>query len=228
MPPYSLIPLRSEESSTQSYILAKLNNYEVCYANGCYDDAYINSHIIFIYWLYSKLWAATKYNKKLLSGIFTLHSFDSKFDLNKFLESDSALLLHKLKLEERKYARVFRALCLDQEDSDKLKDLIDNRNKILHPSGVIICNDEYALETMLNVQKDLSESISKFMNNKYIKLAEKEYGKISLYNIRNWETDYNLESYLFAKYQITQIDYDSIKALLTKVAKPKAAIKSAV
>jgi len=164
----------------------------------------------------------------LLSGIFTLHSFDSKFDLKKFLESDSALLLHKLKLEERKYAKVFRALCLCQEDSDKLKDLIDNRNKILHPSGVIICNDEYELETMLNIQKDLSESISKFMNKKYLKLAEKDYGKISLYKIRKWETDYSLESYLFAKYQIAQIDYDSMKTLLTKLAKPKAAMKGTV
>lgn len=214
MPPYSLLPLRSSEPSTQAYLDAKVRSYEVCLKNECFDDAYVNAHLIFVYWLYCKLWVVVLARPRLADQIFALHSFDSKFDRAKFLLSQSALELHNLKLEERKYAEVFGALCLDRKDVKRLKDLVDDRNKILHPSGTIIFHDMEEFDKSLKKQQELAEKIAPAVAEMYIELIKESYGSLSYYKIRKWETDYDLEQELFTKYHLSTIDFNAIKKLL--------------
>lgn len=214
MPPYSLLPLRSSEPTTQDYLAAKVRSYEVCLENECYDDAYVNAHLIFMYWLYCKLWVVVMAEKKLADQIFALHRFDSKFDRSRFLLSQSALELHNLKLEERKYAEVFGALCLGREDVKRLKKLVDDRNNILHPSGAIIFVSHDGLEKALKVQQDLAETIALSLAEMYLTLVAMSYGSLSYRKILKWETDYALEQELFTKYHLSNIDLNVIKGLL--------------
>lgn len=214
MPPYSLLPLRSSEPSTQDYLAAKIRSYEVCLENECFDDAYVNAHLIFMYWLYCKLWVVVMAEQKLADRIFALHSFDSGFDRSKFLVTRSALELYNLRLEERKYAEVFGALCLDREDVKKLKKLVDDRNNILHPSGTIIFDSYDELERSLDVQRGLAEKIAPTVAGMYITLVRKTYGPISYRKLLKWEADYDLEQELFTKYHLSDIDFSAIKSLL--------------
>ena len=213
--PTCFLPLRSNEPSTQAYLDAKLRSYEVCIENGCYDDAYVNAHLIFMYWLYSKLWILTKHDPDLLQRIFSLHSFDSKFDRSKFINASSALDLHQLKLEERKYAEVFGAICLDRTNVKSLKELVDTRNKILHPSGVVIFNSYEELGKTLDVQVGLAQVIADHLASAYIGLVEVSINKKLTYRrLLRWETDYMLEQELFTTYHLSAIDYEAAKSVL--------------
>lgn len=214
MSPYSLLPLRSSEPSTQDYLAVKVRSYEICLENECYDDAYVNAHLIFMYWLYCKLWVVVMAEQKLADQIFALHSFDSRFDRSKFLNAKSALELHNLKLEERKYAEVFGALCLDREDVGKLKKLVDDRNSILHPSGTILFDDVDRLNGALEVQKDLADKIAQSTARMYVALIGDTYGLLTYGRLLRWETDLSLESELFTKYHLSSIDLTAIKRLL--------------
>jgi len=216
VPPYSLLPLRSSEPSTQNYLDAKMRSYEVCLENECYDDAYVNAHLIFMYWLYCKLWAVVMAEQRLADRIFALHSFDSRFDRTKFLVTQSALELHNLKLEERKYAEVFGALCLDREDVKKLKQLVDDRNKILHPSGTILFDSHEELEQPLEVQKELANKIAPATAEMYLSLIQGAYGPLSYRKVLKWEADYDLEQELFTKYHLSEVDLSAIKRTLRK------------
>lgn len=186
----------------------------MCLENECFDDAYVNAHLIFMYWLYCKLWVVVMAEQKLADQIFALHSFDSKFDRSKFLVTQSALELHNLKLEERKYAEVFGALCLDRDDVKKLKGLVDDRNKILHPSGAIIFDTHEELDYALGVQGGLAEKIASAVAEMYIELIKESHGPVSYRKILKWETDYDLEQELFTKYHLSTIDFNAIKKLL--------------
>jgi hypothetical protein len=208
------MPLRSSEPSTQAYLEAKLRSYEVCVENECYEDAYVNAHLLFVYWLYCKLWTVVQAEPKLVDRIFALHSFDSKFNREKFLKSESALTLHQLKLEERKYAEVFGAICLDREDVKQLKGLVDARNAILHPSGVTVVGDMETLDDKLQVQSRLASKIAAHMAPKYIKLVEPTYKRISYSKLLRWENDYDLEQRLVTKFQLADIDLKSVKKFL--------------
>jgi len=214
MPPYSLLPLRSSEPSTQDYLAAKIRSYEVCLENECYDDAYVNAHLIFMYWLYCKLWIVVRSEQKLADKIFALHSFDSRFDRGKFLVTQSALELYNLKLEERKYAEVFGALCLAREDVKKLKKLVDDRNNILHPSGTIMFNSSEELEHSLEIQEILAEKIASAIAEMYVSLLGGTYGSLSYNKMLKWEADYELEQELFTKYHLSEVDFIAIKKLL--------------
>jgi len=223
MPPYNLIPLRSNEPSTQDYLAQKILGYELFREHGCFDEAYINAHLIFIYWLYCKVWVRSKHEPKLLKNIFTLHSFDNNFRMIKFLDADSALLMHKLKLEERKYAEVFGNLCLDADDVKKLKDLIDVRNNILHPTGVIAISDELELDELLEAQDRIGDKIATGTTKSFLRLIKKPYGVPTYHRLKRWDTDLLLEQELFAKYQISQKDLD-IMAIYLKPKKAKASV----
>lgn len=211
MAPDIFIPLRSNEPSTLDYLGAKIKTYEVCIENECFDDAYVNAHLVFIYWLYCKLWTVVNYKPKLVDQIFALHSFDSKYDRDKFLCATSALELCGLKLEERKYAEVFGALCLDRDEVKILKNFVDVRNDILHPSGLIKFNSQEELNDLLEYQIKIAAKIAQFMAPIYIELVKGTYGKISNYKMKKWETDYNLEQNLFTKYHLSNIDLIAIK-----------------
>lgn len=211
---YDLIPLRSNEPSTLDYLNSRSKTYEICLENECFDDAYVSAHIIFIYWLYCKVWALINYKPKLVNQIFALHSFDSRYDRDKFLNSASALELCGLKLEERKYAEVFGALCLSRDDVKILKNLIDVRNHILHPSGLIKYNSQSELDEIFKSQELIAKKIAEFMAPKYIDLIKNTYGKVSYYKVLRWEVDYELEQSLFTKYHLSNIDLIAIKGFL--------------
>jgi hypothetical protein len=152
--------------------------------------------------------------QKLADKIFALHSFDSRFDRSKFLVTQSALELYNLKLEERKYAEVFGALCLDREDVKKLKKLVDDRNNILHPSGTIIFNSSEELDQSLEIQKILAEKIASAIAEMYVSLLGGTYGSLSYSKMLKWEADYELEQELFTKYHLSEVDFIAIKKLL--------------
>ena len=215
MPPFCLLPIRSSEPSTQTYLDTKLRSYEISIENECFDDAYVNAHLIFVYWLYCKLWVVILAKKNLADQIFALHSFDSKFNRSKFLSTKSALELHSLKLEERKYAEVFGALCLDRSDVTLLKKLVDDRNSILHPSGLIVCSSQIDLDARLEKQGELAKKIAEFTAPIYISLARAGYSKkLNYRNLLNWEDDYELEQALFTKYHISPMDFSAMKDIL--------------
>lgn len=214
MPPYGLLPLRSSEPSTQSYLQTKLRSYELNLENECFEDAYVNAHLIFIYWLYLKLWVVVTSNPKLADQIFALHSFDSKFDRAKFLKTTSALEMHQLKLEEKKYAEVFGALCLERSDVKLLKELVMMRNNILHPSGSVQIQSGEDLEMALRTQQLLAKNIARSLAPVYLDLVLVDYGKVTYRKILRWENDQNLEQYLFTKYQLSEIDFIIIKGFL--------------
>ena len=151
----------------------------------------------------------------MIQQIFSLHSFDSKFDRVKFIEATSALDLHRLKLEERRYAEVFGAICLGRNDVKLFKGLVDERNKILHPSGAVVFDTQGELELALDIQLKIAEKIAACTAPAYVTLAEASpYGRTTYRKVLGWETDYLLEQELFTKYHLTEVDLTAIKRLL--------------
>lgn len=116
MPPNGLLPLRSAYPATTEYLYTKYDNYLKCVENEMWDDAYINAHLIFVHWLYKKIWILSQSNQEKVRNIFSLHSFDSKYSVDKFLVAERAIELSQLNLEERKLANIFRQMFLDDED----------------------------------------------------------------------------------------------------------------
>lgn len=216
MSPRVFLPLRSDEPSTQSYLENVARSYDISLENECFGNAYVNAHMIFIYWLYCKLLICLLSDRDKIGKIFALHRFDSSYRRDRFLSSESALEFHKLKLEERKYADVFGSICLDVNDVKTVKSLVDKRNNILHPSGFSIA-DEATLGEYLEKQRGVAIKISDFTAPLYITAAEAEYGKkISRYRFSRWESDFDLEQHLVARFQLSELDIKQMKRYLRR------------
>lgn len=210
MPPNSLLPLRSSFPSTFDYLYLKYENYQKCIEAECWDDAFVNAHLIFIHWLYQKIWIITKCEPMKVRNLFSLHGFDSNYSLDKFLRAEQGIELSQLKLEERKLANIFRELFIDEADKKRMKSLIDKRNSILHPSGTILCSSLDSLNEILEEQYDLVTKISLSSAHLYINLSEKEFRRIEYSDIASWGTDPEIEAYVVRQYELAQIDIDAI------------------
>lgn len=57
----------------------------------------------------------------------------------------------------------------------RLKDLVDKRNSILHPSGTIVCSDVDSLNSLIEEQYDLVTKISFGSAGIYTDLAVSEF-----------------------------------------------------
>lgn len=210
MPPSSLLPLRSAYPSTTEYLYAKYDNYLKCVENEMWDDAYINAHLILVHWLYQKIWVLLQSDSEKIRAIFSLHSFDSKYPVEKFLVAGHAIELSQLKLEERKLANVFRQIFLDDTDMKRLKNLVDKRNSILHPSGTILCSDADSLSSLIDEQYDLVTKISLGSTGTYIELASDEFRDLNSDDMLNWENDSEVEAYVVRRFELTQADIDAM------------------
>lgn len=175
-----------------------------------WDDAYINAHIIFVHWLYQKIWLLLQSDNEKMRGIFSLHSFDSKYSVDKFLAAERAIELSQLKLEERKLANVFRQIFLDDTDMKRLKNLVDKRNSILHPSGTILCSDADSLSSLIEEQYDLVTKISFGSAGIYTELATSEFRELTSDDISDWENDGEVEAYVVRRFELTQADIDAM------------------
>ena len=215
MPPASFIPLRSSYPETIGYLVTKYENFQKCVEQECWDEAFINSHLIFVHWLYRQLWLVSKHDENKIRNIFSLHSFDSNYPIAKFLKAATGTELHNLKIEERKLVKVFREICLDDTDKRRLQNLVDKRNAILHPSGVIVCTTEDDLQEILNEQSELSLKISLSLANSYIDIIEHSFRKLTYVEFINWNTDIEIEAYAVRDLELSPIEMDSITLSLS-------------
>ncbi|NCU29835.1 hypothetical protein EOM60_04485 [Candidatus Saccharibacteria bacterium] len=142
--------------------------------------------------------------------MFSLHSFDSKYPINKFLEAERAMELSQLKLEERKLANIFREVFLDDNDKKRLKDLVDKRNSILHPSGSIVCQSMDDLDSLLDEQYDLVTKISLGSASIYTGLAADEFRELTSDDMTGWEGDSEVEAYVVRRSELAQVDIDAM------------------
>lgn len=176
-----------------------------------WDEAYINAHLIFVHWLYQKIWLLSQSNQEKVRSIFSLHSFDSKYPIDKFLKAERAMELSQLKLEERKLANVFREIFLDDNDKKRLKDPVDKRNSILHPSGIIVCSDAESLGSLIDEQYDLVTKISLKCAPLYLTIVSEEFRDLQKEDIDSWDSDSQIEAYLVRRFEHTQADIDVIQ-----------------
>lgn len=215
MPPFAFMPLRSNYPGTINYLTTKHENFQKCIESECWDEAYINAHLIFVHWLYRQLWAVSKNDAPIIRNIFSLHSFDSKYPLNKFLSATSGAELYNLKIEERKLARVFREICLNDTDKSRLQDLFDKRNAILHPSGTIVCNSVDDIQGLLEEQSELGLKISLSMAVRYTSLIEDSFRSISYSEFVDWNNNVEIEAYAVRDFELSSIDMDSMQLHLS-------------
>jgi hypothetical protein len=144
-------------------------------------------------------------------GIFSLHNFNGGYEMKHLMKAASGIELHRLKLEEKKIARIFRELHLDDIDQKRLKQLIDMRNSILHPSGTILCQTRDDLDVLINEQYDLVYKISIKAASVYVDLVESHYGKITESDLTGWDSSPDIEAYVVREYELSSVDIDSIK-----------------
>lgn len=208
--PYDLVPLRSNDPTSFDYINELLKSYTVNRTNECYDVAFMMAYLVFVYWLYTKIWFMSKIDIKRTEDIFTLHSYNSRFNHKNFMGAGSPNLLAELRLDERKYSRIFKRVCLKDDQVNLLKRLTDDRNTISHPNGIIICPDENELDEKLKSIGELSDTISLYYAKKYLRYYIKNFGRLGINRIRNWDGDFQLETELFAKFQLSQTDVNSM------------------
>jgi hypothetical protein len=201
-------------ASVQASLEAYEKSYIISRQNECFDAAYLSAYTLLIYWLYAKLWFMCTVDPERVRDLFVLHSFDSNFDQERFLIAEEPSALADLRLEDKKYSKIFSRLCLSNEGWKKLRALTDKRNKIAHPSGQIIYGDEEALESALEDMLELVESISKHFTPLYVAEYTREYTKLNYRKIKNWEKDINLEHDLVSKRQLSAVDLENLTELL--------------
>lgn len=131
------LPIVFTNSSDREYISFLWNSFESNYVNKNYQFAYIAYHMLFMSFLYFKIWQL----KVIKNFSFTYIGLTP--DEEKALCGSSPFAFCRIK--ERSILKYFRLLNCSNSDIGKYQKLIDIRNDLVHSNGNIYFKDEYSV-----------------------------------------------------------------------------------
>lgn len=160
------LPVSFKLPSERDYITFLWETFEDNYNNAKYHFAFLAYHMLMMSFIYFKIWQI----RQILPGDFEqeLVGFTRNRD-RKCLRDNSPFTFSQV--SERAILELFRLIGCDQNQIEKYKTLVDDRNNAAHANGNIYFQSQNEMDTKIHqVLGDMSEIQSNFqpiMNSYY-------------------------------------------------------------
>ena len=135
------LPISFNTPSEQEYIAFLWEAFEVNYANGKHQFAFLACHMLMMSFVYSKLWQIKKflYDDFRKSLIALDQQTERRIDALKSPFDFTAA-------PERSAMRFLRLIGCDYSEVSKYQELVDERNNVAHANGTISFNSPEAID----------------------------------------------------------------------------------
>lgn len=152
------LPASYKSTQDQDYIAYLRDSFEQNYQNGKYQFALLACHMLYMSFVYFSVWQIK--NSRPDDFAKSLIGF-SKDDEKELLDASNPFTFWKIN-----EARIFRFLKLvgcENDSIGKFAKLVDKRNDIAHPNGIIHCADQRTADLRLSEILSKMDDIQKRM-----------------------------------------------------------------